>query len=409
MSWHRFSLTALCVPAVLAPAACFQVPDIDDTDAASSSAGESTTEDPVTTTMVPTTTGQTTTGLDSSSGDVDAVCGDGIVADAEACDDSNVADGDGCTSACLEETGFSCNGEPSVCTSTCGDGVLASDEICDDGNNFDNDGCTACTVDEGFECTGRSPSSCSGICGDSLMVGDETCDDGGGVDGDGCSSQCTVELYYRCVSLGPGSCAPIRILYAPAWSDDEAFRDSVAAITGGVVDYFDVQNGTPILPDLTANYDCIHTFPNVPYADGATFGSHLANFVDFGGNVVLGAITPFPAAELVGTPIMEPEYSPVAPTTNVFGISESVAYTGDATSILVQDVVEFGLGLAMDENPVLQGAGIMDGTYDNGMMAIAHRPDFKVVYLNGVGAGVLQPTGNWPVLTANACGAGFVQ
>lgn len=46
-----------------------------------------------------------------------AVCGNGSVEGAEACDDSNLTAGDGCSIACTVEEGFSCEGtEPSVCT-----------------------------------------------------------------------------------------------------------------------------------------------------------------------------------------------------------------------------------------------------------------------------------------------------
>ena len=55
-------------------------------------------------------------------------CGDGILQPGEACDDGNVADGDGCTSICTEPR--------------CGDGLIAEGEFCDDGNTIDADDCT---------------------------------------------------------------------------------------------------------------------------------------------------------------------------------------------------------------------------------------------------------------------------
>lgn len=42
-------------------------------------------------------------------------CGDGIAAGSEACDDRNLMDGDGCSSVCAVEAGWSCTGEPSTC------------------------------------------------------------------------------------------------------------------------------------------------------------------------------------------------------------------------------------------------------------------------------------------------------
>ncbi|MCH7925837.1 MAG: hypothetical protein IIC51_09920, partial [Planctomycetes bacterium] len=45
-----------------------------------------------------------------------AICGNGNVEPGETCDDGNNANGDGCSSACLVEPGFTCSGEPSSCT-----------------------------------------------------------------------------------------------------------------------------------------------------------------------------------------------------------------------------------------------------------------------------------------------------
>ncbi len=421
MTWLRLSLGAACLCGPVLAAACFSVPDVDLVTDGSSGTGDAATNatdtPPATTNATdtpPTTTatdGDTdpvmTTAVDST-GD-EGVCGDGAVNDAETCDDANTTDGDGCDASCAPEPGFTCRGEPSACASTCSDGVIASDEICDDGNNFDGDGCTGCEVDAGYECSGNESSTCTPICGDSLLVGDETCDDGDTMDGNGCSAQCVVERYYRCVNTGPGSCTRIRLLFAPADGDDNLFRNATANITGGVVDFFDASGGTPVLPELTANYDCILTYPNGSYSDGPLFGSHLANFVDFGGNVVLGIATGFPMAGLGGTPIMDDGYSPIVANTGLEFLRVPVSYAGDGTSVIVDGVMDFSATSAVDTNVVLQGAGLMDGTYDNGTIAIAHRPDFGVIYLNGTGADAAGNMGEWPLLSANACAAGFLQ
>lgn len=44
-----------------------------------------------------------------------SVCGDGTLDADEVCDDGNTMDGDGCSSTCAVETGFTCMGEPSTC------------------------------------------------------------------------------------------------------------------------------------------------------------------------------------------------------------------------------------------------------------------------------------------------------
>ena len=44
------------------------------------------------------------------------VCGDGRIEGGEACDDGDTDDGDGCNASCQVESGWSCVGEPSMCT-----------------------------------------------------------------------------------------------------------------------------------------------------------------------------------------------------------------------------------------------------------------------------------------------------
>jgi cysteine-rich repeat protein len=46
------------------------------------------------------------------------LCGDGYVDPdfAEGCDDAETVDGDGCSSTCQVESGWSCSGQPSSCT-----------------------------------------------------------------------------------------------------------------------------------------------------------------------------------------------------------------------------------------------------------------------------------------------------
>lgn len=44
------------------------------------------------------------------------VCGNGIIESGELCDDNNATPGDGCNSSCQIEPGYSCNGQPSICS-----------------------------------------------------------------------------------------------------------------------------------------------------------------------------------------------------------------------------------------------------------------------------------------------------
>lgn len=70
-------------------------------------------------------------------------CGDGNIAMGELCDDSNTANGDGCSSVCTIEQGWECSGQPSMCTLTCGNGTVSGNEQCDDGNTMNGDGCSS--------------------------------------------------------------------------------------------------------------------------------------------------------------------------------------------------------------------------------------------------------------------------
>ncbi len=96
-----------------------------------------------------------------------AVCGDSTTGAGEQCDDGNTANGDGCSSACAIETGFSCSNPPdgpSVCSPiACGNGFVETGEQCDDGDLDNGDGCSsACEVEAGFSCTAPvdGPSVC---------------------------------------------------------------------------------------------------------------------------------------------------------------------------------------------------------------------------------------------------------
>ena len=103
-----------------------------------------------------------------------AICGNGIIEDAEACDDGNTINGDGCESDCTVAVG-----------PDCGDGVLDAGEQCDDANQSNTDACTN-------DCE-------NAICGDGfILTGVEACDDGNTINGDGCESDCTITVGPDC-------------------------------------------------------------------------------------------------------------------------------------------------------------------------------------------------------------------
>jgi len=107
-----------------------------------------------------TTTTTTSTGGGSTT-TVEPVCGDGKVTGAEACDDDNTVAGDGCSSKCEVEAGYTCTDaleELSICTKLCGNGILDADEECDDKDQGDTnpapgdqDFCTATCIFKEFD------------------------------------------------------------------------------------------------------------------------------------------------------------------------------------------------------------------------------------------------------------------
>jgi cysteine-rich repeat protein len=305
------------------------------------------------------------------------------------------------TASSTASSSSSSSGMPDVC----GDGMLGSTEGCDDGNTVDGDGCSSmCAVETAYDCTG-SPSVCVPKCGDGVLLAGERCDDGNPTDGDGCSATCTVEPYWRCAGT-PSVCARIKIVYSPSSSDDTAYRASIAAVTGGLVDFLDPTTVTPTAAQLQA-YDCVYTWASVGYFDKVAFGDALADFVDAGGNVVLGAFTTYTMGSYLSGKIMTAGYNPVVSPTGNNHLMVA-PYAGDGTTFIHSQVTAYAS--TYRDILVLQGTGVMDGTYTDGEIAQAYRADFKVVYSNGVGlAGDSDATGDWPRLVANACAVGFLQ
>jgi len=161
-----------------------------------------------------------------------AVCGDGLVAGDEDCDDGGSAAGDGCSASCAIEPGWDCAGVPSTCATTCGDGLVAGAEGCDDGDTLAGDGCAAdCTVEAGYGCAGN-PSACTTICGDGILAGAESCDDGGLVAGDGCAPDCTIESGWTCTATAcTAVCGDGMVVGAEA-CDDGGANGSAASCCG---------------------------------------------------------------------------------------------------------------------------------------------------------------------------------
>ena len=98
-------------------------------------------------------------------------CGDGVIDLGEECDDENSDDGDGCSSSCTVEGGYTCDAsEPSVCT---------DDDECDLGTDNCDINATCDNIPGSFTCTCNSGYSGDGeTCtdDDECDLGTDNCD-----------------------------------------------------------------------------------------------------------------------------------------------------------------------------------------------------------------------------------------
>jgi hypothetical protein len=176
MNLRATHVTLLCVLGGLT--GCLQpekVADDDSSGTSSSSSGTTTTATTDATSTTDVSTGSVT--ATSSTTAVTGSCGDGVVDDAEQCDDAGAnADDAACTSACIRNV--------------CGDGLLwAGHEDCDDGaGNADSAMCT---------------STCDlATCGDAkVQDGVEVCDDG---INDGAYGSCVADCSAQAAHCGDG-------------------------------------------------------------------------------------------------------------------------------------------------------------------------------------------------------------
>ena len=162
-------------------------------------------------------------------------CGDGrrYNTNATYCDDYNTNNGDGWSSTCTIEDGFTCSGGNSYTRDTwkdiCGDGrrFVSNSTFCDDGNTQSGDGWSStCTKETGwywYGGTSTSPDKWNEIWGDGIRFGTggiHYWDDGNNINGDGCSSSWIIEDYY---SWTGGDATHPDICYE-TWGDGRRFN-----------------------------------------------------------------------------------------------------------------------------------------------------------------------------------------
>jgi cysteine-rich repeat protein len=108
--------------------------------------------------------GWTCSGGDANNPDTcTEICGDGLKLGGNQCDDGNTQSGDGCDSSCNLEPGWRCQYTSASgcdkCFPVCEDGLVVGWEECDDGGipvKGNGDGCSSsCKIEPGFSCSGE--------------------------------------------------------------------------------------------------------------------------------------------------------------------------------------------------------------------------------------------------------------
>jgi hypothetical protein len=172
-------------------------------------------------------------------------------------------------------------------------------------------------------------------------------------------------------------------LYAPSESDDPTFRANLAAASGGTWSYYDARFGTPSVSELSA-YDCVMVWANYAFADNVTYGNNLADYVDAGGSVVLGAFCAYTSGNFLSGRIMtDAAYCPVTGGSNKFFFA---TWSGDDAAACVYAGVAAGsYGATYRDILTLKAGAVLMGTYTDGNIANARSATNSVGYASGSG------------------------
>ncbi len=193
----------------------------------------------------------------------------------------------------------------------------------------------------------------------------------------------TAALLFLALIALPAQALADSMLYAPAESDDPTYRQLISQQIGGPCDYFDARLGTPS-PELLASYDCVHTWSRDPYNSPIEFGDRLADFVDGGGRVILGAHTSSQGGSLILGRITQSGYLPV---TSLGASDQQSAWDGtcreDCVWTNIPGVYASHRAIGTMADPV---HATVCGRYVDGEVAVAFNSDRSVAFVNGAAA-----------------------
>jgi hypothetical protein len=190
------------------------------------------------------------------------------------------------------------------------------------------------------------------------------------------------------------------ILYGPSEGDDPAYRQDISDwCSGATVDYYDARNSTPSVAELS-EYGAVHVWANYAFADPVAYGDNLADYVDGGGVVVLGAFCTYTTGNSLAGRIMTDAYCPVYSPSggNHFTASD---YADDGVGFLYDGITDFGA--TYRDYLSLQGEGYQDGSFVDNEIAGALGHGDQVIYCNGSGGSPVRGTGQIAEWVGNGC------
>lgn len=193
----------------------------------------------------------------------------------------------------------------------------------------------------------------------------------------------------------------VGVLYAPSEADDPAYRAGILAglPAGSFVDYYDARYGTPD-PTLLANYNAVHTWANYAYFSAVGMGDALADFVDGGGRVVLGAFCTYCMGNSLQGRIMTSAYCGVYSPSCSNHFTTAYWAGDDAGQCDYLGVTSWSAFYR--DYLALQG-GVRWGTFTDAEIADAVGPAEAVHYVNGSGGSPIMVDAAIELVVANAC------